>query len=274
MVPVQAPVQPGAKSMQWYYPPTFDTKEAERKYKLERLAAAFRIFGKFGYEDGVAGHLTLRDPIHSDCFWVNPLGMAFSQICVSDLLLINSKGEVVAGGKPNRQIYNTAAFAVHHAIHSARPEANAACHAHSLYAKTFSAFGRPIDTFQQDCCYFYEDLAVYPSFGGVVLSGDEGEKIAEHMGSKKAIILQNHGILTVGETIDSAVVWFIFLERLCQAQLMLDAASAGRGEKPYLIGHEEALFTRATTGTEISGWNNAQMFFDIIEAETGGSYKN
>lgn len=266
-------VQVGAKSMNFPAPPTFTDPLLERKHKLERLAGAFRIFGKMGYDEGIAGHLTLRDPILKDHFWVNPLGLAFSLICVSDLLLINSQGDIVGGGKPDRQIYNAAAFAIHHAIHTARPSANAACHAHALYAKTFSAFGRKIDTFQQDCCAFYEDLAVYPSFGGVVLSDGEGARIAAHLGSSKAIILQNHGHLTVGETIESAVAWFIFLDRLCHSQLLLDAAMQGRGVAPTLIGHDEATFTRAVTGTETSGWNGAQMYYQIIDAETGGSYK-
>lgn len=99
---------------------------------------------------------------------------------VSDLLLVNKDGEIIAGGKPDRQIYNQSAFDIHHAIHLARPDVNAACHAHSLYGKAFSAFGRGIDLLCQDACAFFEDLAVYPQFGGVVLSGGEGAQIAEY----------------------------------------------------------------------------------------------
>lgn len=255
-------------------PPVFEDKLAERKHKLERLAGAFRIFGRLGFDEGISGHLTLRDPILTDCFWVNPLGLTFTCVSVSDLLLIDKHGNIIAGGKPDRQIYNTAAFAIHHAIHTARPDANAACHAHSLYGKAFSAFGKLIDTTVQDACAFYEDLAVYNDFGGVVLSGNEGERIAEHLKACKAVILQNHGLLTVGETIDEAVAWFIFLDRLCHVQLLQDAAKAGTGKEPIWIGHQEALWTRGVTGTHTAGWNGAQPYYQMIDQETGGSYKN
>ncbi|GAA5864775.1 hypothetical protein JCM8547_009228 [Rhodosporidiobolus lusitaniae] len=271
-------VQTGARSMNFPAPPVWpDTQEgklAERKHKLERLAGAFRIAGKLGYDEGISGHFTLRDPILRDCFWVNPLGLAFSLVCVSDLLLINPNGDIIAGGKPDRQIYNAAAYEIHHAIHTARPDVDAACHAHSLYGKAWSAFGRKIDTYVQDACAFHNDLAVYPSFGGVVLSGGEGAKIAEHLGSCKAILMQNHGQLTVAGTIDAAIAWYIFLDRLCHTQLLIEAAAAdGKGPKPVLIGEEEAKWTRSVTGTENAGWNGAQMYYDIIDAETGGSYK-
>ncbi|GAA6013462.1 hypothetical protein JCM10207_008857 [Rhodosporidiobolus poonsookiae] len=270
-------VQTDAKSMRFPLPPvwpdTIEGKLAERKHKLERLACAFRVAGKLGFDEGISGHFTLRDPVLPTHFWVNPLGLAFSLVCVSDLLLISPEGNIVMGGKPDRQIYNQAAYEIHHAIHTARPDVHAACHAHSLSGKAFSAFGRKIDTYVQDACAFYGDLAVYPSFGGVVLSGGEGEKIAEHLADNKAIILQNHGILTTAGTIDAALAWYIFLDRLCHAQLLIDAAAAGSGHKPIPIGDDEARWTRSVTGTEAAGWNGAQMYFDIIDAETGGSYK-
>lgn len=151
--------------------------------------------------------------------------------------------------------------------------ANAACHAHSLYGKAWSAFGRPIDTYVQDACAFYDDLAVYQEFGGVVLSGGEGDKIAEALGTCKAALLQNHGQLTVGQTIDEAVAWYIFLDRLCHTQLLIEAAAQGGGKRPIPVEHEVAKFTRSVTGTPAAGWNGAQMYYDLIEAETGGAHR-
>src|SRR5213595_3149111 len=81
-------------------PPHFDTVEAERKHRKQRLAAAFRLFAHFGYEEGVAGHITARDPERPDHFWVNPFGAPFAHIRVSDLILINHEGEVVEGNRP------------------------------------------------------------------------------------------------------------------------------------------------------------------------------
>ena len=127
---------------------------------------------------------------------LNPLSAHFSQICVSDLILVNEDGEVVVGDEP----INAAAFAIHSEIHKARPDVDAACHAHSVYGKAFSVFGRELDMITQDSLRFYKNHAVYPQFGGVVLDREEGKRIASHLGDGKAIILQNHGLLTVSRT--------------------------------------------------------------------------
>lgn len=90
----EAPLEPGVKKsiaqgsmINFPRPPTFDDKYKERDYLKGRLAAAFRIFGKYGFDEGVAGHITLRDPVQPDCFWVNPFGTAFNLINKSDLIV-------------------------------------------------------------------------------------------------------------------------------------------------------------------------------------------
>src|SRR3954453_9988438 len=181
-------------------PPAFATLDQERRHRKERLAAAFRLFSKFGFDEGVAGHITARDPEHSDHFWVNPFGMHFGHIRVSDLVLVNHHGEVVEGGK----LVNAAAFAIHGAIHEVRPDVVAAAHAHSLYGKTWSSLGRRLDPLTQDACAFYEDHGLFEDFTGIVYDSSEGRRIAKAMGEHKAVILQNHGLLTVGETVDEA----------------------------------------------------------------------
>src|SRR5919106_5454099 len=82
------------------YLPTFDSVEQERLHRKQRLAAAFRLFGRFGFDEGVAGHITARDPERLDHFWVNPLGMSFKQVRVKDLVLVNRTGDVVEGSWP------------------------------------------------------------------------------------------------------------------------------------------------------------------------------
>ena len=134
-------------------PPAFATPAEERRHRKERLAGAFRLFSKCGFDEGVAGHITARDPERLDHFWVNPFGIHFSQIRVSDLLLVNDQGEVVEG---DREV-NAAAFAIHSRIHKARPDVIAAAHAHSLNGKTWSSLGRLLDPLTQDACAFYED---------------------------------------------------------------------------------------------------------------------
>ena len=87
---------------------------------------------------------------------------------------------------------------------------------------------------------------MYESFNGIVLAEKEGKDIAACVGNKKAALLQNHGLLTVGETIEAAVFWFVSLEKCCQAQLMADAAAGGRGGETVKISEEDAAFTYKT----------------------------
>ncbi len=236
-------------------PPTFECIEDERIHRQQRLAAAFRLFARYGFDEGVAGHITVRDPELLDCFWVNPFGMYFGHIRVSDLLLVNHKGEVVKGHKP----VNTAAFAIHSQIHQARPDMNAAAHAHSLYGKAWSTLGRLLDPLTQDACAFYEDHVLFNDYNGVVLDPQEGKRIAETLGSKKAAILRNHGLLTVGNSVDAAVWWFITLERSCQAQLIAEAAG-----NPMLIPPETARLTFSQIGSPLAGWLSFQSLYEMI----------
>ena len=158
--------------------PTFSTLEEERLYRKQHLAAAYRIFASRGFDEGVAGHISVRDPLLPDHFWLNPLSAHFSQIRVSDLILVNEAGEVVEGDQP----INAAAFAIHSAVHKRRPDVTAACHAHSVYGKAWSAFGRELSMYTQDSVRFWKSCGVYKEFGGVVLAGEEGDRIADALG--------------------------------------------------------------------------------------------
>ena len=236
-------------------PPTFKCAEDERSYRQQRLAAAFRLFARYGFDEGVAGHITARDPELLDHFWVNPFGMYFGHIRVSDLLLVNDQGEVVKGNRP----VNTAAFAIHSQIHRARPDVNAAAHAHSLYGKTWSMLGRLLDPLTQDACAFYDDHALFDDYTGVVLKTDEGERIATTLGEKKAVILRNHGLLTVGKSVEEAVWWFITMDRSCQAQLMAEAVG-----KPIVIEPDTARLTHSQVGSSLIAWFSFNSMYEMI----------
>ncbi|PKX89339.1 class II aldolase/adducin family protein [Aspergillus novofumigatus IBT 16806] len=250
--------------------PVFENKMEEREYLKGRLAAAFRIFGKYGYDEGVAGHITLRDPVEPDTFWVNPFGVAFSQIKASDLIRVNHEGQVIDGGEV--RLLNAAAFMIHSAIHAARPDVVCAAHSHSLHGRAFCTLGRPLDIITQDSCAFYNDHIVYKQFNGVVLAEEEGKNIAQALGNKKAAMLQNHGLLTVGRTVEETVFWFVSLEKCCYAQLLADAAAAGRGGQTIKIDDADAAFTYKTVGTPMAGWFSAKPMFDVIHQETNGDY--
>ncbi|KAK2630619.1 hypothetical protein QTJ16_001439 [Diplocarpon rosae] len=315
-------------------PRNFEDKLEERAYQKGRLALAFRIFAKFGFDEGVAGHITLRvgfiptgdhlvahvrrmrakpfnswifwgvqvaevprrgevvgrDPLKPDHFWVNPFGVAWPLLRASDLILVNPDGQVVDGGpcrllntagtdppspslpasensltKPNK---NTA-YMIHHAVHVARPEVNCVAHSHSIHGRAFSTLGRALDITTQDACAFFDDLALYTSFRGVVLAAEEGQAIAAALGGKKAALLQSHGLLTCARTVEAAVFWFVSLEKCCRVQLLADAAAAGQGGKTVKIARAEAETTYQTVGTEMAGWFSAKPMFDVMESESG-----
>ena len=238
--------------------PTFDNPSEERQHRKERLAAAFRLFGRFGFDEGVAGHITARDPERLDHFWVNPFGLSFRQIRASDLILVNDEGAVVEGDWP----VNQAAFAIHSRVHRARPDVIAAAHAHAVHGKAFSSLGALLDPITQDACAFYDDHSLFDDFTGVVLDVAEGDRIGAALGSNKAVILRNHGMLTVGSSVDSAAWWFITMERTCQAQLL--AMSAG---KPISIDHEQAKRTARQVGDELAGALQFHPLYEWIVAE-------
>lgn len=105
-----------------------------------------------------------------------------------------------------------------------------------------------------------------------MLAAEEGQNIARALGDKKAALLQNHGLLTVGKTIEETVFWFVSLEKCCHAQLMADAAAGGRGGETVKINEEDAVYTFKTLGSPRAGWFSAKPLFDVIHKETGGDY--
>lgn len=237
-------------------PEDFETVEEERAHRKAKLAGALRIFGRFGFSEGVAGHITVRDPEFADHFWVNPFGMSFRHARVSDLILVNHQGEVVYGNSP----LNTAAYVFHSAIHQARPDVVAAAHAHSVNGKAFSSLGIPLAPLTQDSCIFYEDHTVVTEQGGVVAFKEGiGQEFAAAFPEGKAAIHRNHGLFTVGETVDAAAFWFVSLERSCQAQLLAMAAG-----EPHHIPHESATKSRDESGYPLAGWFQFQPLWQEI----------
>ena len=241
-----------------HQPPTFSSPEEQRTHIKQRMAAAFRLFDRFGFNEGVAGHLTARDPERTDCFWVNPFGMSFGQIRASDLILVNHDGEVVEGDWP----VNVAAFAIHSQVHAARPDVQAAAHTHSRYGRAWSTLGRLLDPITQDACAFFEDHGLFDDYTGVVVDTEEGKRIAHALGGHKAAILRNHGLLTVGHTVDEAAWLFITMERTAEVQLLAEAAGT-----PVLIEEEMARKTSQQVGSHAAGWFSFQPLYDKIVAD-------
>lgn len=258
---MSAPTSPTTlPELHYDLPPTFATVEEERRHRQERLAGALRVFGRFGFAEGVAGHITARDPELTDHFWVNPFGVSFKRIRVSDLLLVGPGGDVVEGRRP----VNRAAFVIHSAIHEARPDVVSVAHAHSVYGKAWSSLGRLLDPITQDACMFYEDHVVIADRGGrVAFEEESGRAIAEALGGHKAGIHQNHGHFTVGESVDEAAWWYVTMERSCQAQLLAEAAGT-----PTMIDPDNAAYSRDQSGFPLAGWIAFQPIWqDVVHSD-------
>ncbi|MCK8615952.1 class II aldolase/adducin family protein [Gordonia sp. C13] len=227
----------------------------ERRRRKIALVGGYRLLSRFGMDEGVAGHITARDPELTDHFWTARWGAYFGSVRPDDLVLVDSDGNIVEGSGP----LNGAAFAIHAAIHDSRPEVVGAVHAHGLYGKAFSATGRELGPMTQDSCAFYRDHILYPNYDGVVFAAEEGRRIAAALGRRKAAILANHGHLTVGTTVESAVWWFITMERSMQAELIALAAGT-----PTMLDHDTAVATGATVGGEAVGWFQYQSIIPRI----------
>jgi ribulose-5-phosphate 4-epimerase/fuculose-1-phosphate aldolase len=250
--------------------PIFNDFEKHRHWILEHMALAFRVLARKGFSEGIvhpspnspacnfldrvsmmdtdifvpgmSGHISIRDPENPHSFWTNPLGRHFSLLKPSDMILVDYHGKPI-GGNVTRPA-NAAGFLIHSALHKARPDVDAAVHMHSKFGKAWSAFAKPLEMLNQDICYLYgEAQAVYTEFGGVVFSEAEGERLAAALGERgKALILRNHGLLTVGSTVDEAAYLFSLMERSCEVQLAVEAATKTGLEK-VLVPQEAAEYT-------------------------------
>ena len=235
-------------------PPTFETVEEERRHRLERMAAVCRVFGRLGYSEGLLGHVTVRDPEHADRFWINPVGVSFRQIKVSDLVQVSRDGQVTQGSG----IINPVGFRLHAGVHEARPEVNAVCHAHSLYGKAWSSLGRPLDPITQDSAVFFEQQAILTQ-PRVALDDEGGREFARGFGDKRVAIHVGHGLFSTGETVEEAAWWFITMETSCKAQLLAEAAG-----DPIHWHDDEARLMVAALGTPLFGWASFQPFWNEI----------
>lgn len=253
--------------------PTFPSFQQHREHILNHLAAAFRHWSREGYVLGISGHISVRDPEFPHAFWTNPLGVHFGLLKASDMVLLNYEGQVVGGNRTRPA--NAAGFLIHGAVHKARPDVHAACHAHTKYGKPWSVFAKPLEMLTQDTCKFFKSHSVYNSYGGVVLAEEEGDLIAQALGSGKGVILRNHGLLTVGGTVDEAAFLFDIMEVSCRDQLLADAAAAGNPAlKKVIIEDEEAAYNEKMEGGPEICYAEFQAYYDYEEYMLKGEFKN
>ena len=230
-------------------PPKFRSKEHQREYIKKVLTATCHIFSDYGFNDGIGGYIVYRDCIDTDTYWVNPMGVDLSEVAIDNLIRVNWDGDVIEGNYPASR----PAWASFTVIAKVRPEINAAVHFHTLYGSTWSAYGKSIDMVTEDSAAFYNNLSVFEEFERAIISREDGLAVASCLGQNNSIILQNHGIYTVGRSLDEAAWRFIALENACRAQIMIESMrSSGLSPKPL---SENALITSAKImGTDYASW--------------------
>jgi ribulose-5-phosphate 4-epimerase/fuculose-1-phosphate aldolase len=212
---------------------TAQTPAEIRERRKRDVALGYRILAAQRWGDLGDGHISARDPEREDCFWLLRYGVSYHEARVSDLILIGPDADVVEGEGP----INVAAHYIHHPILTARPDAVSAVHVHTGWGTPFAAEVRPIEPITQESCIFFEDHSIFDDEEVQVQSLVAGQRIAEALGENRAVILRNHGLLTVGESVAEAVGSFVFMERVAEAHMK------ARDAKP--ISAEAARFAKA-----------------------------
>jgi ribulose-5-phosphate 4-epimerase/fuculose-1-phosphate aldolase len=195
--------------------------QAARQAKID-LAACYRLAAKFGLNEGIDNHLTQLVPGYTDRFYLAPFGLHWSEIRATDFMEVDFSGQIVAGRGP---IEDTALY-IHLPVHRLSPRARCILHTHMPYATALGMLENPrLDMAVQSGLGFHDDVA-YCDYNGLALDMSEGERMAAALGNKSVLLLLNHGVLVVGESVPEAFERLYFFERAAQAQVL--ALSTGR----------------------------------------------
>ena len=209
-------------------PATFETDDAcaaEQDLRVQ-LAAAYRIFDHLGWCELIYGHISMRVPGPEHHFLINPYGLRYDEITASSLVKIDLDGNLV---EPSEYSFNPAGFVIHSAIHEHREDARCVMHTHTRAGMAIAALECGLLPVSMNGMSFHGNLA-YHDFEGSTLLLEEREKLAADLGSADALILRNHGLLSVGRTIAEAFLYLYRLESACRVQL--DAMACGRLQYP------------------------------------------
>lgn len=200
-----------------------------------QLAAAYRIVDYLGWCELIYGHLSLRVPGPEHHFLINPYGLRYDEVTASSLVKIDLDGEVA---EPTQHTFNPAGFVIHSAVHEHRENAHCVMHTHTRAGMAVAALECGLLPVSMNATSFYQQIA-YHEYEGSTLLLEERKKLAQDIGSANAVILRNHGLLTVGQSVAEAFLHMYRLESACQVQL--DAMACGRP----LVTPPEAVVERS-----------------------------
>ncbi len=216
---------------------TIRSQVSDEEWQLRTdLAACYRIIAMYGWDDLVFTHISARVPGPDEHFLINAYGMLFEEMTASSLLKVDLHGNKVL---ESSQLVNPAGFVIHSAVHEARPDVTCVLHTHTRSGIAVSAQADGLLPLSQTSLFPYATLG-YHDYEGVALNDDEKPRLVADLGDRNALILRNHGLLTVGASIADAFLLMYVLETACQIQLL--AQSTG-GElvtraPAYRRGHQ------------------------------------
>jgi ribulose-5-phosphate 4-epimerase/fuculose-1-phosphate aldolase len=229
--------------------------EHTRARRKSRLALAYRVFGAQRWGSLGDGHISARDPELLDHFWLGRYGAPFHSMTVDQLVLVGPDGRVVEG----EGNINPAAFHIHWPVHEARPDIVSAAHTHTPYGTPFATRVERFRPITQESCAFFRDHEIFDDHEVDVLSTDGGKRIAAALGGAKAVLLRNHGMLTVGETVDECVGFFVLMERVAEAHIKAPNAQP--------ISDEAAALAAESIGSHQAGWQYFQWLLRTFVAD-------
>ena len=195
------------------------------------LAAAYRLTDRFGMTDLLYNHITCRVPGTDDQFLINEFGLGYDEITASNLVKIDLQGNILEEGEHR---INFPGYVIHSAVHAARHDVSCVMHTHTVYGMAVSALEEGLVPLQQDTFQFYDRVA-YHDFEGQALHLDERERLVTDLGDKDAMILKNHGLLTVGRSVAETWVAMWQLERACQVQVLAQSTGQAIHQPPEQV---------------------------------------
>ena len=225
------------------------------------LAAAHRLAVYEGWQEGysIFNHLTARVPGEPDMMLIKPHDLLFSEINASNLMKISISGKPMGFDKN----VNAAGWAIHSGVFQARPDVNASMHVHGMEGMAISVLKDGLMMVNQETMRFYNRIG-YHDFEGIA-APDERERLARDLGKHNALILRNHGVLTVGASIANAVLDLAALLRSAKAQLVYLATGRPISQPSHEICEETAKFSERS-GERGTSWRALKRYIDSKDA--------
>jgi ribulose-5-phosphate 4-epimerase/fuculose-1-phosphate aldolase len=236
-----------AKTLDSVEIPSLQGKVSDEEWAIRvDLAAAYRLVAHYGWDDLIFTHLSARIPGPEHHFLLNPYQLMFEEVTASSLVKVDRDGNPV---DPTPFITNPAGFVIHSAIHMGREDAQAVMHLHTPYGQAVAAHAEGLLPLTQTAMLVRGDLAFH-DYEGVAVDMSERDRLVADLGDKNAMLLRNHGTLTVGKTVGECFVRLYFLERACQAQV--HALSAGDAVNNPPQGSPEVTAQQGQAGVAVA----------------------